>query len=65
MTSYNRKIYWVDRVEFSKCPLDSFQMNDNESSTFLNYYEQKYKLKISNGHQPMLVHISEKKNETA
>ena len=47
MTCYNWKIYRVDWIDFNKSPLDTFTMQDGSNVRFMDYYEQKYKVKIT------------------
>jgi aubergine-like protein len=41
MTSYNKKTYRVDEVEFNMSPRDTFSVNEVETS-YVDYYQSKY-----------------------
>lgn len=64
MTSYNRRIYKIDSIDLNKSPKDGFEDDQGKFISFKDYYRDKYKAKISNESQPLLVHIDEKKNQT-
>ena len=43
MTSYNRKIYRIDRIDYSKSPLDTFTNHEGQQIKFIDYYQNTYK----------------------
>ena len=47
MTIYNRKIYWVDKIDFDKNASSSFTKNDGTEVKFADYYINTYKTKIN------------------
>ncbi|XP_069703667.1 piwi-like protein Siwi isoform X2 [Periplaneta americana] len=54
LTDYNNKTYCVDDVDFSVTPASSFE-RDGVQITYMEYFLQKYELKIKHSMQPMLV----------
>ena len=62
MTTYNRRIYRIDRVDFQKTPADKFQKEDGTEVSFAEYYLKNYKKKISDLNQALLLHVEKKKN---
>ena len=46
MTSYNKKTYRVDEVEFNMSPRDTFSVNEVLTS-YVDYYQSKYQAKIT------------------
>ena len=61
MTSYNRKTYRVDDVDFSVNPKSTFDRKDGPV-TYDEYYQSRYGLKITDMKQPMLVCRPSKKD---
>ena len=58
MTSYNKRIYKIDKIDFEKSPKDEFERHDGTKQSFSDYYKQTYNINIKNLNQPMLIHIS-------
>ncbi|KAG8223661.1 hypothetical protein J437_LFUL001768 [Ladona fulva] len=54
MTDYNNKTYRVDDVDFNTNPRSTFTRGGQEVS-YLQYYKEKYDIKIRDDRQPMLV----------
>lgn len=46
MTSYNKKTYRVDEIEFDMSPRNTFSVNEQEIS-YSDYYKTKYDVKIT------------------
>lgn len=59
MTSYNKKTYRVDEVEFNMSPRDTFSVNEVETS-YVDYYQSKYQAKITDFNQPLLISIDKR-----
>ncbi len=60
MTSYNKRTYRIDDIDFEKNPLSTFfYRKEDRDVTFKYYYEQvKYpemRLRVTNDSQPLLV----------
>ena len=64
MTSYNRRIYRIDWIEYGMSPADGFTNDKGEKIKFIDYYKNQYKCDIKEEGQPLLVHIDQKKDET-
>ncbi|ODM91966.1 Protein aubergine [Orchesella cincta] len=61
MTSYNRKTYRIDDIEWDMNPTKTFDMQGKETS-FIEYFKTKYGQTIRDPHQPMLVSRPKKKD---
>lgn len=57
VTQYNNVTYKIDDVDFSLKPSSTFTLNNpaQEKVSFSAYVEQKYKVKVSDQVQPLLV----------
>lgn len=54
LTAYNNNTYRVDDVDFEKTPKTTFDTKNGPIS-FVDYYMQRYNIKIHDENQPMLV----------
>ena len=63
MTTYNRRIYRVDRIDFNNTPQDGFLNEKGEKISFYQYYKDRYNVEIKQESQPLLVHIDKKKEQ--
>ncbi|XP_037027554.1 protein aubergine-like isoform X2 [Bradysia coprophila] len=54
LTEYNNQTYFVDDIAFESSPMDTFNTKTGEK-TYIEYYKEKYGLKINYPNQPMLV----------
>lgn len=54
LTAYNNKTYRIDDVDFATTCDSTFKRNDKDI-TYVQYYAEKYQLKIKHAHQPLLV----------
>jgi aubergine-like protein len=54
LTGYNNKTYRIDDVDWTKNPASTFPYNGREIS-FIEYYREKYNLKINDPKQPLLI----------
>jgi len=61
MTSYNRKTYRVDDIEWSTTPKSTFDMQ-GQQTTFIEYFRKKYNKDIRDHDQPLLVSRPKKKD---
>lgn len=46
LTNYNNKTYRVDDVDFNSSPLSTFTLKDGTKLSYVEYYKQRYNLKI-------------------
>jgi aubergine-like protein len=60
LTDYNNKTYRIDDVDFNLSPKEKFLTKDGEI-TFIDYYKQKYNIRIRDPDQPMLLSRAKKK----
>lgn len=57
MTVYNRTLYKIDGIDYNMTPEDEFMSRkDKKKIKFKDYYKEKYKIKIHNNGQPLLIH---------
>nr|XP_032515067.1 piwi-like protein Siwi isoform X2 [Danaus plexippus plexippus] len=61
MTDYNKKTYRVDDVAWSETPKSTFRMKDQDVS-YLDYYNLKYKIRIQDPGQPLLISRSKERD---
>ncbi|XP_023576705.1 piwi-like protein 3 [Octodon degus] len=54
-TRYNNRTYRVDAINWDRSPNDIFKKSDGSETTFVQYYWQKYKERITDSTQPLLV----------
>ncbi|XP_052739671.1 piwi-like protein Siwi [Bicyclus anynana] len=54
MTDYNKKTYRIDDVSWNDSPLSTFRMKDQDVS-YVEYYQKKYNIKITDMKQPLLI----------
>jgi aubergine-like protein len=54
MTSYNKRTYKVDEVDFNMSPRDVFTTEDKEIS-YVEYFKTKYDAEIKDLNQPVLI----------
>lgn len=55
LTDYNNRTYRVDDVQWGMTPQSSFDKSDGSKISYLNYYRDRYQLKIHDMNQPLLV----------
>ena len=63
MTSYNKRTYKVDEVDFNVSPLDTFTVEEKEETketSYIDYFKTKYDAKITDMNQPVLVSIDKR-----
>jgi len=61
MTTYNRKTYRIDDIDWTSNPRKTFEMGGKETS-FVDYFQLKYSIKIRDLDQPMLVSRPKRKD---
>ncbi|KAL4489935.1 hypothetical protein ABPG72_010834 [Tetrahymena utriculariae] len=58
-----KKLYQIQRIDFSKNPLSTFySVKHKQDITFQRYYKEKYNLDINDLSQPLFVHIKKYSN---
>lgn len=55
LTDYNNRTYRIDDVDWNSSPASTFAKGDGTSISYVEYYKNRYKLRIGNSSQPMLV----------
>eukprot|EP00095_Tigriopus_kingsejongensis_P009109 maker-scaffold150_size309978-snap-gene-1.13 protein:Tk09109 transcript:maker-scaffold150_size309978-snap-gene-1.13-mRNA-1 annotation:"giwi protein" len=55
ITRYNNETYRVDDIDFNTTVKDTFKRKDGSEVSFKDYFFSKYKLKITDDRQPLLV----------
>ena len=60
MTSYNKRTYKVDDVDFALSLEDTFSQDDGSAISYRVYFKQKYNQDIKDLNQPALVNVSPK-----
>ncbi|CAF3792734.1 unnamed protein product [Rotaria magnacalcarata] len=65
LTTYNSKTYKVDEIAWERSPSQTFPMRGGSQCSFIQYYEDKYQLKIIDSGQPLLVSKPSKKDRRA
>lgn len=65
LTDYNNNTYRIEDVDFSTTPNSTFNLRNNETITYVQYYKKRYDIKISNVNQPMLVSRSRTRDRQA
>lgn len=61
MTIYNRKTYRVDDIDWETTPSSTFDMRGNPK-TFMDYFQERYGIKIRDPNQPMIVSRPKKRD---
>ncbi len=59
MTSYNKRTYKVDEIDFNMSPRNTFSVQEVETS-YVDYYKTKYDAKITDFNQPVLISIDKR-----
>jgi aubergine-like protein len=61
LTSYNKRTYKVDDVDFDKSPRDSFTLDaDGTETTYHEYFKSKYQANVTDLNQPVLISVNQK-----
>lgn len=61
LTGYNNKTYTINDVTFDTTPESTFDTKAGKTS-FVEYYKQKYNIRIRDPHQPMLLSRAKKRD---
>lgn len=61
LTGYNNKTYTIHDISFDTTPSSTFETK-NGMISFVDYYKQKYNIKIRDPHQPMLLSRAKKRD---
>lgn len=64
LTEYNNKTYRVDDINWDQKPSDTFESKKeaNKQISFIDYYQNRYRLTIRDPNQPMLLSKSKEKD---
>lgn len=54
MSSYNKRTYKVDDIDFNISPKDTFTQNEKEIS-YVDYFKTKYDAHVTSLNQPMII----------
>lgn len=65
LTVYNKHTYRVEDVDFSTNPRSTFPMKDGKMISYMDYYYNKYTIRITNASQPMLLTRNKPKDRQA
>ena len=60
MTTYNKRTYKVDDIDFDVSLKDTFSQEDGSSITYQDYFRKKYGKSITDINQPVIVNINQK-----
>ena len=55
ITRYNNRTYRIDDIAWEKHPADEFKGRNDEMTSYIKYYEERYNKKIRDPKQPLLV----------
>ena len=59
LTSYNKRTYKVDDIDFEKSPKDTFVLDaDGTETTYHEYFKSKYQASIRDMNQPVIISIN-------
>jgi aubergine-like protein len=64
MTTYNKRTYKVDSIDFNKSPKDTFEVTEKGGETrtvsYEDYFRTKYDARITDSNQPVLVSVDKR-----
>jgi len=63
MTSYNKRTYKVDEVEFNMSPLNTFTIEEKyekRQTSYVDYFKTKYNVRVADMNQPVLVSVDKR-----
>lgn len=66
MTTYNKRVYRVEEVDYDHSPKDRFVLKERKMTrevSYIDYYQEKYNYIIQDHDQPLLVHVNEKTSQ--
>ena len=55
ITRYNNRTYRIDDIAWEKHPADEFKGRNDEMTSYVKYYAERYNKKIRDPKQPLLV----------
>ncbi|XP_076274954.1 piwi-like protein Siwi [Rhynchophorus ferrugineus] len=55
MTYYNNKTYRIDDVDYDQNPDSKFKKRDGTEISYRQYFEERYRVRITRNNQPMLI----------
>jgi aubergine-like protein len=59
-TKYNKQVYRIDDIDFTLTPKSTFMMEEGKEISYVSYYDEKYKFKVTDLDQPLLVNNPKK-----
>ena len=59
MTTYKKRTYKVDEVDFNMSPRDTFSV-DEKPTSYVDYFKTKYDARINDQNQPVLVSVDKR-----
>jgi aubergine-like protein len=59
-TKYNKQIYKIDDVDFTQSPKSKFVMEDGKDISYIEYYQNKYQMQVTDPDQPLLINKPKK-----
>ncbi|CAF0730721.1 unnamed protein product [Adineta steineri] len=65
ITTYNHKTYKIDDIAWDKTPEMTFSKRDGKDVSLIDYYQERYQLKIGDNTQPLLVSKPSRQNRRA
>lgn len=61
LTDYNNRTYRIDDIDWNSTPNSKFEKSDGTSISYVEYYQTRYNLRITQPQQPMLVSRAKKR----
>lgn len=59
LTSYNKRTYKVDDIDFEKSPKDKFMLDaEGTETSYFEYFKSKYQATITDMNQPVIVSLN-------
>lgn len=55
LTGYNNRTYRIDDIDFTSSPTSTFKGKNEQDVSYIEYYRDRYRIKIYDPKQPMLV----------
>ncbi|KAG8224464.1 hypothetical protein J437_LFUL003187 [Ladona fulva] len=62
LTEYNNKTYRIDDVAFGLTPKSKFELRENVSISYMEYYKMRYDIAIKHLNQPLLLTMPKQKD---
>lgn len=65
LTRYNNKTYRIDEISWDKKPSDTFPKKDGSEISYMQYYKERYQVKIKDPNQPMIMSMPKRSERRA